>query len=158
VAAQHPPWSWSCRAHGAPAHLLSSVHVAALEEVWHALTAATFWSPRCFVDRLLGFLPVEQVRHAEAAYALASSYLGVQVGPGALDTSASGATGSLSDLAVSTAREACVAETVAAIEAQLSLGACAAPAVCAALAVVAKDEFSHAALAWRELESLGHGA
>ena len=99
-------------AHGAPAHLLSGVHSAALEEV----------------------------RHAEAAYAIASSYLGVQVGPSTLETRDSGAAGSLSDLAFSTAREACVAETLAAIEARLTLAACKAPAACAALAVVARDE------------------
>ena len=99
-------------AHGAPAHLLSGVHSAALEEV----------------------------RHAEAAYAIASSYLGVQVGPSTLETRDSCAAGSLSDLACSTAREACVAETLAAIEARLTLAACKVPAACAALAVVARDE------------------
>ena len=111
-------------ANGAPAHLISGMHTAALEEVGHA----------------------------EAAYALATSYLGVAVGPSALDTRDSGEVRSLPDVAVSTAREGCVAETVAAIEAQLTLAACIAPAACAALAVVANDEASHAALAWRELE------
>eukprot|EP00316_Scyphosphaera_apsteinii_P016026 CAMPEP_0119319988 /NCGR_PEP_ID=MMETSP1333-20130426/51082_1 /TAXON_ID=418940 /ORGANISM="Scyphosphaera apsteinii, Strain RCC1455" /LENGTH=382 /DNA_ID=CAMNT_0007326571 /DNA_START=23 /DNA_END=1171 /DNA_ORIENTATION=+ len=113
---------------GAPAHLLTKVHTAAIDEV----------------------------RHAELTYALASSYLGVNVGPDKLDNSVASSTlmiqRTLAEVTVATAREGCVTETMSAVEARLALAVCAAPEVCQALAVISEDEKRHAALAWREVD------
>ncbi len=91
---------------------------------------------------------LDEVRHAELCFGLASSYLGRDVGPGELSV---GAIGSLewSDVVQSAFREGCVGETTAALTAQAQLSACEEAGVREVLDVIAEDEADHAALAWR---------
>lgn len=109
-------------AFGAPAALLRDVHAAALDEV----------------------------RHAELTFALASHYLGAPVGPAALvEAAAFSGSRSLAELAAAAVREGCVGETLAAAVAAAQHEAATDPAVRSLLAVVAADEGGHAGLAYR---------
>jgi hypothetical protein len=107
---------------GAPADLIELTHQAALDEI----------------------------RHARLCFALATAYAGEDVAPGAfpLGGSVPVAT-SLLELAVSTTREGCIGETVAAVLAAEQLARATDPAVRAALAQIADDEARHTQLAWR---------
>ncbi|MCB9741567.1 MAG: ferritin-like domain-containing protein [Alphaproteobacteria bacterium] len=96
----------------------------------------------------------DEVRHARGAYSLASAYAGRALGPDALP---------LTDLCVSTEREAvlralvaeaCVGETLGVAEALAAAEACVDPVVKAHLTQVAADETRHAGLAWRALRWL----
>lgn len=107
---------------GAPADLVDDAHAAARDEV----------------------------RHARLAFALAETYAGGPVGPGAFPFGASvPLTLDLAELAATTAREGCVGETVVALLAAEALERTTDPAVRRVLAVVASDESRHAELAWR---------
>jgi hypothetical protein len=109
---------------GAPADLVASSHAAALDEV----------------------------RHAGLCFALASAYAGHVVAPGSLSLGGPLAVdATLEAIAVSTIREGCVGETVAAIVAAEQLARATEPAVRAALSEIAADEARHAELAWRIL-------
>ncbi len=93
---------------------------------------------------------IDEVRHAELCFALASAYAGEEVQPGAfplgshLDVDTS-----LMEIAVSTVREGCIGETIAAMRAAEQCARTTDPAVKAALSRIADDEASHAELAWK---------
>ena len=107
---------------GAPAELVEAAHRAALDEV----------------------------RHAELAFALASAYRGEAVAPGPLPIGGELAVASdLAAIAASAAVEGCVGETIAAVQAAEQLARATDPAVRAALEAIAEDEARHAELAWR---------
>lgn len=109
---------------GAPADLLRDVHAAALDEV----------------------------RHAEQAYALASAYLGRSMGPGPLPLPATVTLASTAaEVALAAASEGCRDETLAALVVAESAARASDPAVRAVLAAVSEDEARHAALSWRVL-------
>jgi hypothetical protein len=106
---------------GAPAELVKAAHEAALDEV----------------------------RHAQRCFALASAY-GAPVAPGRLPIPSTLAVPqSLVDLAVSTAIEGCIGETIASIVAHEQRARATDPTVRAALDGIADDEMRHAELAWR---------
>ena len=107
---------------GAPADLVAGAHGAALDEV----------------------------RHARRCFALASAYAGEEIAPGPFPLEAEARAGAgLVELAVSTVREGCVGETVAAVTAAEQQAGALDPAVRAVLAEIAEDEARHAELAWR---------
>jgi len=107
---------------GAPAHLIEAAHAAAIDEVGHA----------------------------SMAFAMASAYRGEPVGPSAFPIGgAVTVSGDLKSLAVSTAIEGCIGETLAAVMAAEELARATDPAVRRALALIAEEEASHAELAWR---------
>jgi hypothetical protein len=124
-------FSLALLAFGAPPDLLEDAHRAALDEV----------------------------EHARLCFALASSYAGESLAPGAFpvgDPSAPRSSAcvvvlpaSLADLAAATVREGCVGETVSAIVAAEQLARAHEPAVRSALETIAADEARHAELAWR---------
>jgi hypothetical protein len=104
--------------------------------------------------------PPELVRDAQAAmtdetdhtllsFALASAYAGRSIGPGRL--ALAGALDAQDDRAIliTTIREGCIGETLAAIEAAEASAHAEDPAVRAVLAKIAVDEERHALLAWR---------
>jgi hypothetical protein len=106
---------------GAPASLVEATHRAALDET----------------------------RHAQLCFALASAYAGRELGPGAFDFG--GTVTIATDLATLAARaviEGCVGETLAAIEAAEKLALETDPTVQRVLAEIAEDEARHAELAW----------
>jgi hypothetical protein len=107
---------------GAPAELVAGAHAAALDEV----------------------------RHAELCFALASAYAGEELTAGRLDAAcAAWSAVSLAEMARATARDGCIGETVAAVIAAEQLARATDPAVRAALETIARDEAAHAELAWR---------
>jgi hypothetical protein len=93
---------------------------------------------------------LDEVRHAELCFALASAYRGAPLAPGAFPFGGSvTVAGDLAGLAASVVKEGCVGETLAAIQASAQHEAATDPAVRAALVVIAADEARHAELAWR---------
>jgi hypothetical protein len=107
---------------GAPPRLVAEAHEAALDEI----------------------------RHAEICYALASGYGGRSLGPGPLPVPPM-ASGDPVALAVETFIDGCVGETAAALVAAMSADGCEHPTVARALREIAEDEQRHAELAWRIL-------
>ena len=108
---------------GAPAHLVQAALRAALEEI----------------------------EHARLSFALAEAYALTPMGPGPLVelTSAPAVTvTSRADLARESLVDGCLLEGAAAAYAQVALARASDPAVRAALAIIARDEASHAELAW----------
>ncbi len=106
---------------GAPVALLAQTHEAALDEV----------------------------RHAQLAFALASAYAGTTLGPGTFEAATHAATdGDLRSLALETFTDGCIGETAAAHQAELAAAAARDPEVATALAQIAEDEARHGALAW----------
>ncbi len=113
-------------AHGAPPALLAAAHAAAADEV----------------------------RHAQVALALASTFAGQPLAPGALPQAVQGSARDLVELAVSTAREACIGETLSVVLAAEQLRRATDPAVRKALAGIIQDETRHAGLGWDTLRWL----
>ena len=108
---------------GAPARLVESAHWAALDEI----------------------------KHARLAFSLASAYAGEPVGPGplpALQKAPAVTATSLAELAAESLIDGCLLEGVGAEMVRRALLRARDPRVRAALAVIAPDEVSHAALAW----------
>jgi hypothetical protein len=107
---------------GAPADLIEGAHRAALDEV----------------------------RHARLCLGLASAYAGAPVGPSALPLGGQvEVTSDLASIAVRAAREGCIGETIAAVQAEEQHARATDPAVRAVLAIIAADEARHAELSWR---------
>jgi len=107
---------------GAPPSLLEDAHRAALDEI----------------------------KHAELCFSLATLYAGQSVGPGPLPVDARALTSwSLLEAAVGTVEEGCVGETIAALEAQVAADLAQDEAVRAVQRRVYEDESRHAELAWR---------
>jgi hypothetical protein len=93
----------------------------------------------------------DETMHARLAFALASAYGGVRVGPGplAIDGALDGF--NVRTFVATLIREGCIGETVAAMEAREALVDIRDPALRAVLETIARDEVRHAALAWRTL-------
>ncbi|MEE9384357.1 MAG: hypothetical protein V3V08_13215 [Nannocystaceae bacterium] len=93
----------------------------------------------------------DEVVHAQLAFSLASAYAGSPIGPGPL--SSRGATEDMSwaTILAQVVREACIGETLAALEAEEAARWAEDPSVHAALRRIADDEFRHAVLGWRFL-------
>lgn len=106
---------------GAPPSLIAAAHEAALDEV----------------------------RHAQIAFGLASVYGNEQVGPGRFDVARRASTdGDLRALAIETFLDGCINEAAAAHQAEVASDSARDPVIAAALAEIAEDEARHAALAW----------
>lgn len=107
---------------GAPPSLLEDAHHAALDEI----------------------------KHAELCFSLATVYAGHSVGPGPLPVDQRALTSwDLQSVAVGTVEEGCVGETIAALEAQATAELAQAGAVRAVQLRIYEDESRHAELAWR---------
>jgi hypothetical protein len=93
---------------------------------------------------------LDEIAHAEQAFAIASVYAGDALGPGTLPIDAN-VIGNvdLESVIESTVVEGCIGETLAAAEAEAARDAAIATAVEHALRRVAADEAAHAALAFR---------
>jgi len=107
---------------GAPPSLLEDAHRAALDEI----------------------------KHAELCFSLATIYGGRSVGPAPLPVDQRALTSwDLSSVAVATVEEGCVGETVAALEAQTAAELARDEAVRNVQLLIYEDESRHAELAWR---------
>lgn len=93
---------------------------------------------------------IDEVEHARLGFGLASRYAGRPVAPGRFPFGLPVLpTGDLVALAVSTAREGCVGETVATMLALAALPRTTDPAARRVLEVIVRDETRHVELAWR---------
>ncbi len=94
----------------------------------------------------------DEIRHARMCFGLAAAY-GEPVEPAKLELPDSSLplSQSLVQLAVDTAKEGCIGETLAAVRAAEQLARAKDPAVRTVLATLVKDEGEHAELAWRTL-------
>lgn len=97
---------------------------------------------------------LDEIRHAELAFALASRYAGRDIGPGPLPMTGALDAASLDDILRTTVREGCIGETQAALEASRAAEGCEDPIVRAILETIAADEARHAELAWRVVRHL----
>lgn len=113
---------------GAPSHLVRDAHRAALEEI----------------------------EHARACYGLASRDTApddrsTALGPSPLSLAGMTLATNLEELVRGAVREGCVGETYAALAASRALEGCEDPATRTVLEIIARDELSHAAFAFRVL-------
>lgn len=92
---------------------------------------------------------LDEIAHAQMAFAIASAYSGTRLGPGRLDlANALDGNADLGTLVEATVLEGCVGETLSALEAREEAGLATEPAARVALARIADDEARHAELAW----------
>jgi hypothetical protein len=91
----------------------------------------------------------DEIEHATICFGLASAYAGSDVQPGPLDLRGVLPVPKLANVVETAILEACVGETVAAVEAQIALDHATDPEVRRALSRIANDEARHAALGWR---------
>jgi hypothetical protein len=91
---------------------------------------------------------VDEVRHAQICFSLAQSYGGRAIGPGPLAVDGSLRAPTLPELAAAAAREGCVWETAAALEASVIATQARDPVLAVLLRGIADDEARHAELAW----------
>jgi hypothetical protein len=91
----------------------------------------------------------DEIRHARVAFGIASAFAGELVGAGSLDTADALAATDLTAIVLDTVREGCVAETIAAAQAEVARDACVDPVIRDALSAIVADEQRHAELAWR---------
>jgi hypothetical protein len=93
----------------------------------------------------------DEIRHATTCFGLASAYAGRPLGPGALEMAGSLDDSSFGGIVNRAIVEACIGETLAAVEALEGAHHASDPAVRRALAEIAEDEKRHAELGWRFL-------
>lgn len=145
---------------------LSCVEGEALTAHWLSMAALEHASVASFAQFTLGLMAhgappallsataqamADEVEHARRCYAIASVYAGMAISPGPLDTSGARPAESLEALLTATIREACVGETLGAVEAAHMAECVAEPALREAWALIAADELRHAALGWQTL-------
>ncbi len=94
---------------------------------------------------------LDEIDHARRCFALATEYAGQPVGPGALAVHGAEPARTLEAVVGAVIDEACVGETLAAVEARAALVHATCPAVRETLEVIAADEERHAALGWATL-------
>jgi hypothetical protein len=93
----------------------------------------------------------DETDHARRCFALASAYRGAPLGPGTLDAGEE-TPSTRAEIIASLIEEACVGETLAAIEAEHAARLSTDPAVTETLQRIATDELRHATLGWRTLQ------
>jgi hypothetical protein len=104
-------------------------------------------APASLVDRA-GAALRDEVRHAEACFALAARFGGAPVGPGRLPVPAGRSKKSLTRLAVEAWREGCLGETGSVGVAAAQLAGATDPEVRRVVAEILADESRHAELSW----------
>lgn len=97
---------------------------------------------------------LDEVRHAQGAYALAARFAGEARGPGPLDLGDVGLEAEPEAVLRALVAEACVGETLGVAEAREALAGCTDPGTRAVLEAVVADETRHAVLAWKTLRWL----
>ena len=91
---------------------------------------------------------LDEIRHAQICYSLASLLLGSDFAPGPLDIEGSLDRIDLKEIIQSTIQEGCIEETISAVEAHLGAHTAQDPDLKAALTEIAIDETRHAQLSW----------
>ena len=97
---------------------------------------------------------LDEIRHANHGFAVASAIAGAPVRPGRFPLAASlPLAADLAAVAAEAARDGCIGETVAALLARAAAERCDDPAIRAVLLGIAEDEERHAILGWRTADS-----
>jgi len=91
----------------------------------------------------------DEIRHAELCFGLASAYAGRALGPGPLSSDGALEPALVEAIIETAFEEACIGETLAAVEAAEAAERATDPAVRHALSGIAEDELRHAELGWR---------
>jgi hypothetical protein len=91
---------------------------------------------------------LDEIRHAETAYGIASALAGRSLGPGRLDLSATDVTPSLIALVQDTLEDGCIGEALAALELAVAATTVTDPALAEAMTAMADDERRHAELGY----------
>jgi hypothetical protein len=94
---------------------------------------------------------LDEIDHAQRCFALASAHAGHPVGPGPLPVAGASPAATLEAVAEAVIDEACVGETLAAVEVLAASRHATEPAVRQALEIIAADELRHAELGWQTL-------
>jgi hypothetical protein len=147
-------------------HNVSSQHAQILATHWAGIAAMEHASVASFnrvslqlmalgapadLVRRTSEAALDEIRHAEQTFALASRFAGSPVGPGPLDLSGltldTSPEGVLTDLI----EEACIRETLGVAEALLAAEQCTDLDTRRILSAIADDELRHAQLAWSTL-------
>jgi hypothetical protein len=136
----------------------------ALAEHWTDIARAEHASVASFARFVLQLLAVgappqlvlaaqralaDEVEHARVCFALAARHAGRDVGPGALPGALAPGAADLRDVVAAVIREACVGETLSALEVREAAARAEDPALRRLLARIADDEQRHAELGWR---------
>jgi hypothetical protein len=90
----------------------------------------------------------DEVAHARACFALASAYAGAEVGPGPLPAACAPVATDRAAAVLAAIDEACVGETLSALEVAEAAARAEDPRLRALLRTIADDEARHAALGW----------
>jgi hypothetical protein len=93
----------------------------------------------------------DEIEHARLCFGLASAYAGRALGPGELSVDGALEARSFETIVKTAIHEACVGETLAALEAEAELAAATDPEVRRVLQRIARDEARHAELGYRFL-------
>jgi hypothetical protein len=93
----------------------------------------------------------DEIEHARLCFGLASAYAGRALGPGALSVDGALEARSFETIVVTAIHEACIGETLAALEAEAELARATDPEVRRVLERIARDEARHAELGYRFL-------
>ncbi len=100
----------------------------------------------------------DEVEHARLCFALASVYAGTGVGPDAFPAAGEPGAQALDAIVAAVIREACVGETLSALEAREAALRATDPGLRRVLARIADDEQRHAELGWRFVQWALDGA
>ncbi|WAS91993.1 ferritin-like domain-containing protein [Nannocystis punicea] len=159
LAAERDDWRAVASVPTAPAAVR-----AALAAHWTQIALAEHASVASFARHVLQLLAVgappefvldtqralaDEVEHARLCFALASSYGGAGVGPGPLAQAHEPGATDLESVVAAVIREACVGETLSALEAREAAERAEDPGLRRILARIADDEQRHAELGWR---------
>lgn len=91
----------------------------------------------------------DEIRHAEICFGFAREYGGREICPGPLPMDGAVTTPEIRKVFETAFLEACIGETIAAVEVEAALARSSDPSVRAALTQIAADERRHAELGWR---------
>jgi len=166
VASLVPRSDW-CEAHGASTSDLDPDQRRQLARHWGEAAQLEHASVASFARFALELMSIgappdllestqqamaDEIDHARRCFALASSYSAESVGPAPLDVSEVRPATQMDAIARAVIDEACIGETLAAVEAHAALSRATDPAVRETLATIAADELRHAELGWRTLQ------
>ena len=136
----------------------------ALTGAWTEIAAAEHASVASFARFILQLLAVgapptlvlagqqalaDEVEHARVAFALASQFAGRGVGPGPLPRTHELGAVTLDEIVAAVIEEACVGETLSALEVREAAARAVDPGLARVLRKIAEDEQRHAELGWR---------
>ena len=92
---------------------------------------------------------IDEIHHARIAFALVSRISGSSLGPGPLPLEGVSVSSTMSEMVEATIVEGCVGESLAALEAIRAQELASVPAFVEASKIIARDEATHAELAWK---------